>query len=114
MGNRKWAGFSCSSYVWNVSANGYLSSDGGRGDVGGAVLVVVVVVVVPPPPPVLLLLVLFLALGATLHGVHVGVGVGVHVGQQRGRRGELLQGGVRGLDLDGGLAQQVDGVRQSG
>lgn len=76
-------------------------------------MVVVVVVVVPPPPPVLLLLVLFLALGATLHSVHVGVGVGVHVGQQRGRRGQLFQGGVRRLDPDSGLTQQVDGVRQS-
>lgn len=95
---------------------GYLGGDSSRGDVGGAMLVVmvVVVVVVPPPPPVLLLLlVIILALGATLHSVCVGVGVGVHVGQQRGWRGQLLQGGVRRLDPDRGLTQQVDGVWQS-
>lgn len=69
-------------------------------------VVVVVVVVVARSPPVLLLLVLFLTLRAALHGVRVGVG------QQRG--GHLLQGGVRGFDLDAGFAQQVDGVRQSG
>lgn len=90
---------------------GYLGGDSSRGDVGGAMMVVVMVVVVPPPRPVLLLLVLFLALGATLHSVHVGVGV--HVGQQRGWRGQLFQGGVRRLNPDSGLTQQVDGVRQS-
>lgn len=84
------------------------------------VVVVVVVVHVWTPPPlvlllvVVLLIVLVLALGATLHGVHVDVCVDVRVGQQRGRGGQLLQGGVSGLYPDGGLAQQVDGVGQSG
>lgn len=91
---------------------GYLGSDGGRGDVGGAVLVMVVVVRVPTSPPVVLVVVLhLLALGAALHGVRVGVRVGVSVGHGGG---QLLQGGVRGLNADRGLAQQVDGVGQRG
>ena len=113
-----------SSFIYQVCSSSstdvcpvrcYLGSDGGCGDVGGAVLEVVVVVVVvhvPPSPHVLLLvLLLVLALGAALHGVHVGVEV--HVGQQRGGGGQLLQGGVRVLHLDDGLTQQVDGMRQS-
>lgn len=75
-------------------------------------LVMVVVVGVPTSPPVVLVLVVhLLALGAALHGVHVGVRVGVHVGHGGG---QLLQGGVRGLHAHHGLAQQVDGVRQRG
>lgn len=88
---------------------GYLGSNGGRGDVGRAVLVMVVVVGVSTSPPVVVVVVIvrLLALGAALHGVHVGVRVGVGVGH-----GQLLQGGVCGLHADHGLAQQVDGMRQ--
>lgn len=98
----------------------YLGSDGSRGDVRGAVLVLVLVVVVvvvvrmSASPPVVLVVVLFLALGAALHGVRAGVRVGVRVAQRRRGGGQLLQGGVRGLHPNRGLAQQVDGVRQSG
>ena len=54
-------------------------------------LVMVVVVRMSASPPVLLLLVLFfLALGAALHGVCVAERVGVRVGHQRGRGGQLL------------------------
>lgn len=78
-------------------------------------LVMVVIVHVSASPPVLLLLlVLVLALGATLHGVCVSMGVGVSVGHQGGRGGQLLQGGMRGFDPDVGLTQKVHGVGQSG
>ena len=79
-------------------------------------VVVVVVVRMSNSPPVLLLLLvlLFLALGAALHGVHVGVCVDVRVGQQRGRGGQLLQGGMCGFNPDRGFTQQVNGVGQSG
>ncbi len=77
-------------------------------------LVMVVVVRMLTSPPVFLLVLLFLTLGAALHGVHVGMCVGVRVGQQRGRGGQLLQGGVCGFNPDCGFAQQVDGVGQSG
>lgn len=92
----------------------YLGSDRRSGDVRGAVLVMVVVVRVSASPPVVLLVLLFLALGATFHGVCVGVRVAVCVAQQRGGGGKLLQGGVRGFHPNCCLAQQVDGVRQSG
>lgn len=78
------------------------------------VVMMVVVVRVPTSPPVLLFVILLLTLGPALHGVRVGVCVGVRVGLQRGGGGQLLQGGVRGFHPDRGLAQQVDGVRQSG
>lgn len=78
------------------------------------VVMMVVVVRVPTSPPVLLFVILLLTLGPALHGVCVGVCVGVRVGLQRGGGGQLLQGGVRGFHPDRGLAQQVDGVRQSG
>jgi len=92
---------------------------------GGAMLVVVVVMVVVhmwTPPPVLLLLLLLLlvvlvvllALGAALHGMHVDVRVDMRVGQQGGRGGQLRQGGVSGVHPDDGLAQQVNGMGQSG
>lgn len=72
----------------------------------------VVVVRVPTSPPVVLVvLVHLLALGAALHGVRVGVRIGMSVGHGGG---QLLQGGVRGLNADRGLAQQVDGVGQRG
>lgn len=85
-------------------STGYLGSDGSCGDVGGAVLVMVVVVHVSTSPAVLFLVLLFLALGPALHGVHVAVRVAVRVGQQRGRGGQLLQGGVCGFNPDRGLA----------
>lgn len=98
--------------VHSGGVGGYLGSNGGCGDVGGAVLVMVVVVRVPTSPPVVLVVVLhLLALGAALHGVRVGVRVGVSVGHGGG---QLLQGGVRGLNTNCGLAQQVDGVGQRG
>lgn len=78
------------------------------------VVMMVVVVRVPSSPPVLLFVVILLTLGPTLHCVCVGVCVGVRVGLQRGGGGQLLQGGVRGFHPDRRLAQQVDGVRQSG
>lgn len=78
------------------------------------VVMMVVVVRVPTSPPVLLFVILLLTLGPALHGVCVGVCVGVRVGLQRGGGGQLLQGGVRGFHPDHGLAQQVNGVRQSG
>lgn len=93
---------------------GHLGSDRICGDVRGAVLVMVVVVRVSASPPVLLLVLLFLALGAALHGVRVRVRVAVCVAQRRGGGGQLLQGGVRGFHPNCCLAQQVDGVRQSG
>lgn len=92
----------------------YLGSDRRCGDVRGAVLVMVVVVRVSASPPVVLLVLLFLALGATFHGVCVGVRVAVRVAQRWGGGGQLLQGGVRGFHPNCCLAQQVDGVRQSG
>ncbi len=76
-------------------------------------LVMVVVVRMSTSPPVLLLVLLVLALRATLHGVRVGVCVGVRVGQQRGRGGQLFQGGVCGFNANCGFTQQVDGVGQS-
>lgn len=92
----------------------YLGSYRRCGDVRGAVLVMVVVVRVSASPPVVLLVLLFLALGATFHGVCVGVRVAVRVAQRRGGGGQLLQGGVRGFHPNCCLAQQVDGMRQSG
>lgn len=92
----------------------YLGGDRRCGDVRGAVLVMVVVVRVSVSPPVVLLVLFFLALGAAFHGVCVGVRVAVCVAQRRGGGGQLLQGGVRGFHPDCCLAQQVDGVRQSG
>lgn len=75
-------------------------------------LVMVVVVRVPTSSPVVLIIVLhLLALGAALHGVRVAVRVGMSVGHGGG---QLLQGGVCGLNTDRGLAQQVDGVGQRG
>lgn len=77
-------------------------------------LVMVVVVHMSTSPSLLFLVLLFLTLGAPLHGVHVSVCVGVRVGHQRGRGGQLLQGGMCGFDPDCGITQQVDGVGQSG
>lgn len=77
-------------------------------------LVMVVVVRMSTSPPVLLLVLLFLALGTTLHGVRVGVCVGVRVGQQRGRGGQLFQCSVCGFNPNCGFTQQVNGVGQSG
>lgn len=95
----------------HVLASAHLGSDSSCGDVGGAVLVMVVVVVhMSTSPPVILFVVLFLALGAALHGMRVRV----RVDQQRGGGGQLLEGSVRGFYPDCGFAQQVNGVGQSG
>ena len=91
-----------------------LGSNSSCGDVGGAMLGMVVVVHMVTSPNVLLFIFLFLTLGATLHGVHVVVSVGVRVGQQRGRGRQLLQSGMCVFNSDRCLPQQVNGMGQSG
>lgn len=80
-------------------------------------LVMVVVVCMSTSPPVFLLILLFLTLGATLHGVHVtvcvGMCVGMCVGQQRRRGGQLFQSCMCGFHPDCGFAQQVNSMGQS-
>lgn len=76
-------------------------------------LVMVVVVCMSTSPPVFLLILLFLTLGATLHGVHVTVCVAMCVRQQRRRGGQLFQSCMCGFHPDCGLAQQVNSMGQS-
>lgn len=76
----------------------------------GVVMMVMVVIVgvVIPPPVLLLIIILLLTLGSALHRMGVSVRVSVCVGQQGRRGGQLFQGGMRGLDSDCSLSQQVN------